>query len=187
MLKQSVVSVVRRPATLWDWQKCKVMDHTMTYWNGVSGNGAQRLYQVLQVTPLALQCESQIRERSKHPRVLTWVCSQTRSGIPVPLTHQRLTILPAQGPADFLKRLTILPAHCPTDFLQRLTIQRTVLLAFYCWPPHTIPSRLPTHSRHSPSPDVLSALTALLPSPVPPHQPSVSSSYFSSASRHFSG
>lgn len=75
--------MVCRPATLWDWQKCRVMGHTMTYWNGLSGNGAQRSYQVLQVTLLPLQCESQIRERSKRPRVLTSVCSQIRSGVPV--------------------------------------------------------------------------------------------------------
>lgn len=151
MLKQSVVSVVRRPATLWNSQKCKVMGHTMTYWNGVSGNGAQRSYQVFQVMLLALQCESQIRERSKHPRVLTWVCSQIRSGVPVPLTHQRLTVLPVQGPAGFLQRLTVLPGHGPTGLLLLTTAhhpfkaadtQQTLPLPgclVCCWQPFYLP------------------------------------------------
>lgn len=96
--------MVCRPATLWDGQKCRVMGHTVTYWNGLSGNGAQRSYQVFQVTLLALQCESQMRERSKPPRVLTLVCSQIR------WVFQCLTILPAQGPAGFLLLTT---AHHP--------------------------------------------------------------------------
>lgn len=158
VLKQSVV---RRLATLCDWQKCKVIGHTMTYWNGISGNGAQRSYQVFQVTPLALQCESQIRERrSKHPSVLTWVCSQIRSGVPVPLTHQRLTILPAQGPLAFYSVSQFSARSCWFS-----TASHSSALVFYCCPLHTIPSRMPTHSRHSPSLDVLSA--AVGPSTFP--------------------
>lgn len=143
---------------------------------------------MFQMTPLALQCESQICERrSKHPSVLTWVCSQIRPGVPVPLTHQRLTILPVQGPADFLQHLTIVPAHGPLAFYSVSQFyQRTV--RWFSTAAHSTPSLQGCrHTADTPPPRMSCLLLTALYLPLCPHQPSVRSSYFSSASRHFPG